>query len=203
MAFGNLKRGEKILFGICIFLGFFAAVSFVGMEIYRAKLEKQDKQMYPANTHYDFTEEGMRGSVLVRKAGKCTACHRVLRNGTNMGLNLDGIGSKHDFNYLYNFLKTPEATYPTKTLDHGAAPKEAAYVSQMPEADLHAIATFLSELRVDTGSADARLLRPEDTRSGFIDEMVKVWAPGTWKSEYKDIREETEKKEGAGNAGNK
>jgi hypothetical protein len=133
-----------------------------------------------------------------------------MRSGTNMSLNLDGIGSKHDFNYLFNFLKNPEATYPARTIDHGAAPKEAADVSQMSDADLHAIATFLSELRVDTGSADARLLRPEDNRSGFVDDMVKVWAPGTWKSEYKDIREETDTgkegntgKEGTGNAGNK
>jgi hypothetical protein len=27
-------------------------------------------------------------------------------------------------------------------------------------------------------------------RSGFIDEMVKIWAPSAWKSEYHDVREE-------------
>jgi len=185
MASGGLKRGEKILFGIFVLIGVFAVASFVMLEVIRSH---SDKPLYATTTHYDFSEEGLRGSVLVRKTG-CTACHRALRNGTNMGLNLDGIGSKRSFDYLLNFLKNPEATYPTKTVDHGPAPKEAAFVSQLPEADLHAIATFLSELRADRGSAVARL--PVEGRSGFIDEMVKVWAPGTWKSEYKDVREET------------
>lgn len=184
MAFGGLKRGEKILFGIFAVIGVFAAASFVLLEVIRTKT---DKPLYTTTTHYDFSEVGLQGSVLVRKGG-CTACHRVLRNGTNMGLNLDGIGSKRSFEYLINFLKNPEATYASKTIDHGKAPKEAAYVAQMPEADLHAIATFLSELRADRGSAVARQL-PEGG-SGFVDEMVRIWAPGNWKSEYKDIREE-------------
>ena len=38
------------------------------------------------------------------------------------------------------------------------------------------------------GSPDARL--PSEARSGFIDEMVKIWAPSTWKSQYHDVREE-------------
>jgi hypothetical protein len=50
------------------------------------------------------------------------------------------------------------------------------------------MAVFLSELRSDQGSSSARL--PVAERSGFIDEMVRVWAPDNWKAEYKDIREE-------------
>lgn len=197
MASGGLKRGEKILFGIFALIGIFAAASFIMLEIIRARM---DKPMYPTTTHYDFSAEGLRGSVLVRKSG-CTTCHRALRNGTNMGLELDGIGSRHNFDYLLNFLKNPEATYPTKTVDHGPAPKGAAYVAELPEADLHAIAVFLSELKADQGSAVAR---SPDGRSGFVDEMVKVWAPGNWKSEYKDVRGETKNEEGeSNNAGNK
>ncbi|MDR0480352.1 MAG: hypothetical protein LBG66_00540, partial [Gallionellaceae bacterium] len=108
--FGSLKPGEKVLFGVFIIIGLFAAASFIGMEVhramlkkqatdavakdldayraalekqadklspnaiaeamenYRAKLEKQREQqgqMYPANTHYDFTEEGLHGYDLV------------------------------------------------------------------------------------------------------------------------------------------
>ncbi len=192
MASGGLKRGEKILFGVVALIGVFALASFVMLEVVRARM---DKPMYQDATHFDFSAEGLQGSSIFRYK-KCTSCHRAVRNGTNMGLDLDGIGSKRSFEYLLNFLKNPEATYATKTLDHGAAPKEAAYVAQLPEAELHALAVFLSELRAKRGSADAPLPPPE--HSGFIDEMVKVWAPSNWKSEYQDVREEVkaDRKEG-------
>jgi cytochrome c553 len=189
MASGGMKRGEKILFGIFLGIGVFALISFVLMEIIRARM---DKPMYPTTTHYDFSDEGLRGSMLARKAD-CTRCHRIMRNGTNMALELDGIGSRRDFNYLFNFLKNPEATYPTKTFDHGPAPKEAAFVAQLPEADLHAIAVYLSELKADIGSPVARA--PEG-RSGFIDEMLRVWAPDSWKADYKDVRQDAQDEKG-------
>jgi cytochrome c553 len=181
-----MKFGEKILFGIFALIGIFAVASFVMMEIVRTHM---DKPMYPTTTHFDFSAEGMRGSVLFRKSG-CTACHRAVRNGTNMGLDLDGIGSRRSLQYLETFLKNPEAVYSSRTLDHGPEPKEAAYVAKLPEKDLQAIAVFLSELRATQGSPDAPL--PPSERSGFIDEMVKVWAPGDWKSEFHDIRKEAE-----------
>lgn len=188
MATGGFKRGEKILFGVIALIGVFALASFVMMEIFRAH---SDKPMYVSTTHFDFSDEGLRGSVLFRTKG-CTSCHKGLRNGTNMGLDLDGVGSKRSLQYLINFLKNPEATYASRTLDHGPAPKEAAYVAELPEADRHEIAVFLSELRATQGSPDAPMPPPE--RSGFIDEMVKVWAPSSWKSEFKDVREEAKPK---------
>jgi predicted signal transduction protein with EAL and GGDEF domain len=44
---------------------------------------------------------------------------------------------------------------------------------------------------------------PVAERSGFVDEMVKVWAPDNWKSGHKDLREEAvsntkEEQHGAG-----
>jgi cytochrome c553 len=184
MASGGLKRGEKILFGVVALIGIFALASFVMLEIVRARM---DKPMYATATHFDFSAEGLQGSSLFRYK-RCTSCHRAVRNGTNMGLDLDGIGSRRTFQYLLNFLKSPEATYASKTIDHGAAPKEAAYVAELPDNELHAIAVFLSELRATRGSADAPL--PPPGRSGFIDEMVRVWAPDNWKSDYQDVREE-------------
>lgn len=196
MAKSGVKLGEKVLFGVVALICVFALASYVMLEILRVR---SDKPLYPVTTHFDFSEEGLKGSSLFRKKN-CTACHKAVRNGTNMGLDLDGIGSRRNFQYLYNFLKTPEATYASATIDHGPAPKEAAYVAELPDADLHALATFLSELRATQGSADAPV--PPAGRSGFIDEMVKVWAPGSWKSEYKDIREEvkSDKKEGQSGA---
>ena len=192
MAVSGLKRGEKILFGISALIGVFAVVSFIMLEVVRAHM---DKPMYPNHVHYDFSAEGLRGSTLFRKA-ECTQCHRAIENGTNAGVDLDGIGSKRTLQYLRDFLKNPEATYGAETVDHGPPPKAAAIsVARLSEADLEAVAIFLSELRADKGASTARL---PTGRSGFIDEMVKVWAPGTWKSEYKDIRKEAQSGVGEG-----
>lgn len=199
MASGGLKRGEKILFGIFALIGIFSIASFVMLEIIRARM---DRPMYPAHIHYDFSAEGLRGSAVFRTA-ECTQCHRAVQNGTSNGVDLDGIGSRRTLQYLKDFLRNPEATYASKTLDHGPAPKAASYVSKMPAADLDAIAVFLSELKADQGSSVARM--PVAEPSGFIDEMVKVWAPDNWKSDYKDVRQESgiTAKEGKQDAGSK
>jgi cytochrome c553 len=190
MALGGLKRGEKILFGAVILLCVLAVTSFIIMEIFRARSEASSgKQWYENTTQYNFSEEGLRGSSVFRYKG-CTSCHRAVRNGTNMGLDLDGIGSKRSLQYLTDFLKKPEATYPTRTVDHGPN-KAAAFVAELPEADRHALAVFLSELRAVQGSPAARL--PPEGRSGFVDEMVKDLAPESWKSEHGDVRVEAEK----------
>ncbi len=188
MAAGGLKRGEKILFGVIALLCVLAIASFIIMEIVRARM---DHPMYANATHFDFSEEGLRGSSLFRYKG-CTSCHRAVRNGTNMGLDLDGIGSRRSLEYLVNFLKDPEATYGTRTVDHGPN-KGAQDVAKLPEADRHALAVFLSELRAVQGSPDARL--PPEGKSGFVDEMVKEWAPSDWKSSHKDLREEANAKQ--------
>jgi cytochrome c553 len=183
MKTGGLRLGEKVLFGIAAAFVLFAVVSFVAMEIYRAH---SGKKMYAATSHYDFSPEGLNGSQRFRDLG-CTSCHRAVRNGTNNGVNLDGIGSRRSLDYLNAFMREPEATYGTQTMDHGAG-KGAAYVARLPEQDLHSLAVFLSELKATQGSPDARL--PVEGRSGFIDEMVKIWAPSSWKSQYHDVREE-------------
>ncbi len=183
MKTSGLRLGEKVLFGIAAAFLVFAVLSFVAMEIYRVH---SGTKMYAVTSHYDFTPEGLKGSERFRDLG-CTSCHRAVRNGTNNGVNLDGIGSRRTLDYLIAFLHEPETTYGTQTLDHGAD-KGAAYVARLPDQDLHSIAVFLSELKATQGSPDARL--PSEGRSGFIDEMVKIWAPSSWKSQYHDVREE-------------
>lgn len=198
MAISNMKFGEKLLFGGFALVGVLALISWLVMEVVRSRM---DKPMFPV-LQYEFSAEGLRGSELFRTSG-CTICHRAMRNGTNMGLVLDGIGSKRSLEYLNKFLIDPEATYAGTTMDHGPS-KGAAFVAKMPTADLQAIAVFLSELRAKPGSNASRL-PPEGGASGFIDDMVRMWAPDSWKSEYKDVRNEVKSnaKEDKHDAGNK
>jgi len=79
-----LKQGEKILFGIFgAFLGL-AVLAYALLEIVRLKSEEP---MFQSKTSYALSEQGKLGSKLFRER-RCTACHRAMRNGTNMGLNL-------------------------------------------------------------------------------------------------------------------
>lgn len=178
----TLKTGEKVLFGIVAVFIVLAFIGYVTLEMVRINSEKP---MFEVKTNFDFTPEGSIGSKLFREAN-CTSCHRALRNGTSMGLSLDGVGSARTLDWIYAFLRNPEATYEAKTIDHGPSPKEAAYVAQMPEKDLHAIAVFISELKAEQGSSSAPV--PPEGRSQFIDDMVKTWAPSEWKDKYEDVR---------------
>ncbi len=178
-----LKIGEKILFGIFGVFIVLATLSYIALEIVRTR---SPEPLFQVKTHYDFSPVGEQGSVMFREAN-CTSCHRALRNGTNMGLDLDGIGTKRTPEWIYQFLKEPEATYTARTLDHGARPKEASYVAELPDTTLVAIATFLSELRADQGSASSPM--PPEGRSSFIDNMLKAWAPESWREKYGDVRD--------------
>lgn len=179
----SLKTGEKVLFGIAGVFILLAVIAYIILETYRLS---SDTPIFETKTSFDFSEQGAVGSALFREA-RCTSCHRALRNGTNMGLSLDGVGSLRTVDWLYNFLKSPEKTYGAPTIDHGAAPKEAAYVSELPDENLRAMAQFISELKAEQGSASAPV--PPEGRSEFIDNMVKTWAPKEWKEKYSDVRE--------------
>ncbi|MFQ5486891.1 MAG: c-type cytochrome [Gammaproteobacteria bacterium] len=179
----SLKQGEKILFGIAIVFVIAAVIGYVAMETYRAR---SDKPVFASKTHFNLSPAGLRGSATFRKS-RCTSCHRALRNGTNMGLSLDGVGSRRSREWLYNFLRDPEATYGSPTLDHGYPPKEAAYVASLPDKDLQDMAAFISELKADQGSASAP--QPPSGRSEFIDSMVGAFAPESWKGKYQDVRD--------------
>jgi hypothetical protein len=175
--------GEKVLFGISALFVVFAVLSFIGMEIYRAH---SGRKMYASAATFDFSPQGRVGSERFRELG-CTNCHRAVRNGTNQGVSLDGIGSRRSMEYLVAFLRQPQSTYQAQTLEHVPG-KQAGYVADLPQSDLNSLAVFLSELKAVQGSPDARL--PVESHSGFVDEMVKIWAPSAWKSEYHDVRDE-------------
>jgi len=185
----SLKTGEKVLFSIVAVFIVLALIAYIAMETVRLS---SDKPMFVSKTSYNFSPEGAKGSALFRTS-RCTSCHRALRNGTNMGLSLDGVGSVRSYDWLYQFLKDPEATYVAKTLDHGEFPKEAAYVMAMPDKDLQIIARFISELKAEQGSSSAPM--PPEGRSEFIDSMVKAWAPPEWDEKYTDIRDKKTSKE--------
>ncbi|MDR2877734.1 MAG: cytochrome c [Chromatiales bacterium] len=179
----SLKQGEKILFGIAIaFIGF-AVLAYLALEAYRLRASGA---VFEVTTHFDLSADGQRGSELFR-THRCTACHRAMRNGTNMGLSLDGLGSRRTQEWIYNFLRDPEAVYGAKTFDHGYPPKEAASVSLLPSEELRLISIFLSELKSDQGSPSAPA--PPKGESAFVDNMLKNFAPESWKEKYSDVRE--------------
>ena len=178
-----MKKGEKILFGIVALLVVVTVINFTVLESIRRHSEKP---LFPVLTHFVFSDEGLRGYQIYQQRD-CYTCHRAVGSGTSMGISLDGLGSKHDIDYFYNFLKKPEQTYGSKTMDHGAPPKDAAFVSALPDSELHTMAVFLSELKSDQGSSSSFV--PPKGNSSFIDAMLDMWAPDNWRSQYKDIRE--------------
>jgi cytochrome c553 len=178
-----MKKGEKILFGIIALLVLITVVNFTVLEAVR---HNSDKPLFPILTHFDFSADGLRGYQIYQQRN-CYSCHRAVGSGTSMGVSLDGLGSKHDVNYFYSFLKEPEQTYGAKTMDHGARPKDAAYVSALPDADLRAMAIFLSELKADQGSSSS--FEPPKGESSFINAMLDMWVPDSWRGQYKDIRD--------------
>lgn len=181
----SLKQGEKVLFGI---FGAFVIAAVIGYAVLEYVRMNSDKPMFQSKTSYVFTEAGLRGSKTFREA-RCTSCHRAMRNGTNMGLNLDGIGTKRSYEWIESFLFNPEETYGTVTLDHGMPPKEAAYVSRMSKDDLTDIAEFLFGLKAEQGAAASPM--PPEGNSQFINGMLKMMAPDEWDEKYQDIREKS------------
>ncbi len=179
----TLKQGEKVLFGI---FGAFIVAAVLGYAVLEFVRLSSEKPMFEVKTRYEFTEEGQRGSKVFREA-RCTSCHRAMRNGTNMGLSLDGLGSKRTSEWIYAFLKNPEENYGAATIDHGMRPKEAAYVAEMEDADLRAITAFLFGLKAEQGAASSPV--PPEGKSQFIDGMLKMVAPPDWSEKYSDIRE--------------
>lgn len=187
----RLKTGEKVLFVGVSLLILVAVTNYIAIETIRMR---SDKPMYPIRTHYEFAGEGFRGSELFR-LDNCTNCHKAVGNGTNMGLELDGIGSRRELSYLMAFLRDPEATYQAgHTVDHGPG-KEADYVSKLPPDDQRAIAIFLSQLKSDRGAATAQA--PPEGKSGFIDAMLDLWAPDSWRILFNDVRAGAGAKTGA------
>lgn len=178
-----MKLGEKILFGVVGLLVVITVISFFMLESVR---HKSVKPLYPILTHFEFSAEGERGYAIYQKNG-CYTCHRAVGSGTSMGVSLDGLGSKHGLNYFVSFLKDPEKTYGAKTMDHGAPPKDAAYVSALPDSDIHAMAVFVSELKADQGSSSS--FEPPQGSSSFIDAMVQMWTPAGWRTNFTDIRD--------------
>ena len=178
-----MKKGEKILFGIVALLVVITVINFTVLESIR---RNSDKPLFPVLTHFVFSDEGMRGYKIYQQRD-CYTCHRAVGSGTSMGVSLDGLGSKHDVDYFYGFLTKPEQFYGAKTMDHGAPPKDAAFVSALPDSELRSMAVFLSELKADQGSSSA--FEPPKGDSSFINAMLDMWAPDGWRSQYKDIRE--------------
>ncbi len=178
-----LKTGEKLLFIVAGIFILFASIAFGVMQYLMAT---SDTPIFEQKTHYNLSADGNRGSLIFRESA-CTECHRAMRGGTNMGNNLDGIGTKRNLQWIEDFLRDPETVYGHETMDHGPKPKQAYFVAEMSEADRHLMAIFLSELISEQGSASSPV--PPKGESPFIDSMINTWAPSEWKDKYTDIRE--------------
>ena len=178
-----LKTAEKLLFTVA---GIFFIVASIAFAVMQYVMATSDTPIFEQKTHYDLSTDGQKGSLVFREAA-CTECHRAMRGGTNMGNNLDGIGSKRTLKWIEDFLRDPERVYGHKTMDHGPKPKQAYYVAEMSEQDRHLMAVYLSELISEQGSASSPV--PPKGDSPFIDSMIKTWAPDEWKGKYKDIRD--------------
>jgi len=178
-----------VLFAV---FGAFLVLAVIGYIVLETVRSHMKEPMFTSRSSFDSTAEGLRGSELFREAN-CTACHRAMRNGTNHGIVLDGIGSRRSVEWIENFLRRPELTYGAPTRDH-ALGREAGYTTALPSVDIHDIAVFLSELKAEQGSSMARQPPPES--SGFIDSMVNMWAPKDWKDKYQDIRTKPPEQEG-------
>jgi len=179
----HLKTGEKLLF---IVAGAFIVLATIAFGIMQYVMATSDKPIFEQHTHFDLSKVGQRGSQIYRHQA-CSECHRAMSEGTNMGNSLDGIGTKYNVEWIEAFLTEPEKNYNHVTMDHGASPKQAYYVSKLPKQDIHDLAVFLSELKSDQGSSSSPV--PPKGESPFIDAMVNTWAPDAWKTKYKDIRD--------------
>jgi len=178
-----LKTGEKLLF---IIAAVFAILGVIAFSIMQYVMATSDKPIFEQKTHYDLSAEGQKGSLIFR-VSTCTECHRAMRGGTNMGNNLDGIGSRRTVKWIEDFLADPEKVYGSETMDHGPKPKQAYFVAEMSEENRHLMAVYLSQLISEQGSASAEM--PPKGDSPFIDSMIKTWAPDSWKDKYQDVRD--------------
>ena len=178
-----LKTGEKLLF---IIAAIFVVLGIIAFSIMQYVMATSDKPIFDQKTHYNLSAEGQKGSLIFRKSA-CTECHRAMRGGTNMGNNLDGLGSRRTVQWIEDFLADPERVYGSETMDHGPKPKQAFFVAEMPKEKRHLMAVYLSQLISERGSASAPM--PPKGDSPFIDSMIKTWAPDSWKDKYQDVRE--------------
>lgn len=183
----GLKRGEKILFGISGVFIVVALVGYVALEGYRLTTKKQ---IFSNLTSFDLSKDGNAGH-LIFKQNRCSSCHRAFLTGTSMGgqTTLDGIGSRRSQAWIRSFLGNPEPvykeTYHAATFDHGLG-KEAAYVAELTPQQHDLMATFLSQLRSQRGASTAP--QPPDGHSPFIESVLSIWAPDSWKEKYQDVR---------------
>ena len=182
----KMKVGEKVLFGM---FGVFVLLAGIGFYFMDAAVQRHPG-MFKPTTHYDLSAEGEKGSEIFLHEG-CTDCHRAIQDGTNSGLSLDGEGSKRTRAWIEAFLRHPVETYGATTIDHRPAPAAAAYVISLPEEKIRALTTFLSELTADKGSTSAAM--PPEEHDAFIDKMVGLWAPDSWKQKYRDVRGKDQK----------
>jgi cbb3-type cytochrome oxidase cytochrome c subunit len=110
----KLKLGEKVMFGLTVFL----AVAAVG------KTVMQSRAAGPAEVrdYYEWTEAGLQGQTEYGKLG-CNSCHRTMGVG-EMGVApvLDGSGTRRTRDWLLRYFESPTSLVPGSAHDGHLGP---------------------------------------------------------------------------------
>jgi len=136
----RLKRGEKVMFGIAVFVGIVAVAK--GVMQMRAAEPSRPRDFY------EWTEAGLQGHVLYRQMG-CNSCHRALGVGEiGVAPVLDGEGTRRTLDWLERYFADPGALVPGTAHDGRLAPD----FRRLSAEERRLLAAFLFGLKASPGS---------------------------------------------------
>lgn len=138
-----MKRGEKIVFALMAL----TVVGVIGRNAIMSKKESPD----PGIPYYSTASKELneKGAEIYRREG-CRSCHSLwtVRNMMESipAPALDGIGSLHDQDWLYQYLSAPnpQSIVPSRLKAEYRMPSYAA----LSQDDRHTLAAYLASLKV-------------------------------------------------------
>lgn len=139
----GLKLGERVLF-------FMVAVLLVFGFVFWLLAITGVTDVMRVREYYESSPEADRGFDLVRRHG-CRNCHTVLKIGEwGLAPELDGIGTRHTYQWIRAYLEDPARQMGGKTLHNG---RYGPDFSQFDDREKDLIATFLFAQKTMPGSA--------------------------------------------------
>jgi len=140
----GLKLGERVLF-------FMVAVLLVFGFVFWLLAITHVTNVLRVRDYYESTPEADMGYDLVRRHG-CRNCHSVLKIGEwGLAPELDGIGTRHTYQWIRAYLEDPARQMDGKTLHNG---QYGPYFSAFDGREKDLIATFLFAQKSMPGSAN-------------------------------------------------
>ena len=136
----RLKRGEKVMFGITVFV----VIAAVAKGVMQMRAEEPAKP----RDYYEWTEAGLQGHFLYRQMG-CNSCHRALGVGEiGVAPVLDGEGTRRTLDWLERYFADPGALIPGTAHDGRLAPD----FRRLDLEQRRLLAAFLFGLKANPGS---------------------------------------------------